>query len=64
MNQQEFMEKVEGEGMAYAFTEYGLSESDLDTELQNTPFYAAVADARRAYCDADALGNRLWALME
>ena len=60
MTRDEFLDKLESEGEAYAFQEYGLSEDDLDEDLHGTPLYQAVRDARLAYLDAEAKGGRIY----
>lgn len=62
MTEQEFIEKLESEGVAYAFTEYGLSETDLDPDLYGTPFWKAVKDASYAYQRANGFAERIFAL--
>lgn len=60
MTMQEFLDKLESEGVAYAFQEYGLSEDDLDSDV-TYHFFKAVRDARIAYQDALALEERIYA---
>ncbi len=60
MTREEFLDKVESEGAAYAFEEYGLHERDLDRDLHNSDFYHAVKNARHAYEHAKVMTNRLY----
>lgn len=64
MTRDEFIDKLESEGMSYAFTGYGLSEDDLDPELEHTPFWTAVKDARIAFQRAEAFGHRIYSAVE
>jgi hypothetical protein len=61
MDEQEFIEKMESEGAAYAFTGYGLSEDDLDPDV-SPDFRKAVKDARIAFQRAEAFTARIYAL--
>jgi hypothetical protein len=61
MTIEEFIEKMESEGAHYAFTDYGLSESDLDPDVPEE-FREAVRQAVNAYQDAEALTHRIYAL--
>lgn len=60
MTQEEFMEKLESEGVYYALTDYGLSDDDLDADV-DPDFRKAVKDAVSAYRKAWALSERLFA---
>lgn len=61
MTAEEFIEKMESEGVAYAFTDYGLKESDLDPDLFGSPFWIAVKDTRIAYERAAQFSDRIYA---
>lgn len=61
MTEMEFLQKLESEGAAYAFTDYGLSEADLDPDVSDE-FRNAVREAVNAHQDADALTQRLYSL--
>ena len=63
MNEQEFLDKIEAEGAAYAFIEYGLSASDLDDSVSDE-FRNAVKGASAKFQDANAFVERLYALTE
>lgn len=60
MTRAEFLDKLESEGASYAFTDYGLTEKDLDPDLEGTPFWQAVKDASDAFKTADVMANRLY----
>ena len=60
MTRDEFLDKLESEGEAYAFQDYGLHESMLDESLYGTDFYFAVKNARQAYESAKVMGGRLY----
>lgn len=61
MNAQEFIEKMESEGPAYAFTEYGLSADDLDADV-SPEFRNAVKGASAKFQDANAFVERIYTL--
>ncbi|HWV45308.1 MAG TPA: hypothetical protein VN039_04645 [Nitrospira sp.] len=61
MTEQEFIEKMESEGVDYAFTGYGLSEADLDDSV-SPEFRKAVVDTRIAYERASHFAERIYAL--
>lgn len=61
MTEQEFIEKLESEGTDYAFTGYGLSEDDLDSDVR-PEFRVAVKDARIAYERAGQFADRIFAV--
>lgn len=61
MTEQEFIEKMESEGEAYAFIDYGLTEDDLDDSV-SPEFRTAVKDARIAYERAGQFGQRIYSI--
>ena len=63
MTEQEFIEKMESEGAAYAFIEYGLSADDLDDDV-SPEFRNAVKGASAKFQDANAFVERLYSLAE
>ena len=58
MTQDEFLDKMESEGAAYAFMEYGLSAADLDDDVSET-FRNLVKGAEVKFAAAAAFVERI-----
>jgi hypothetical protein len=59
MTREEFLDKLESEGEAYAFQDYGLHEDMLDDSVSDA-FRTAARNARVAYENAKVMGGRLY----
>lgn len=61
MTAEEFIEKMESEGPAYAFTQWGLKASDLDDDV-SPEFRNAAKGAEVKFAGANAFVERLYEL--